>query len=275
MGGSPEVGEEEHLCRRAEQQGRHVHRRPDPGEQCAEADRAAEEEHAEERLHVSESVARSRARRSKWWRSVTASAPYATVRSAHHASGTSTRRRRARRAGRPACPRSGRAPRRRARSTPGGARAGSSIPVIIQTGYSSALREGALRPVEDERRGQERGRASRSTRTAAGIEAANEQRVDDVERDTEEQPSPERVSSRSSRHRCRDRDGDRREHERSAASALRRATRARRTSAAAGSRRRRSISRRRPDAHHGGAEGGVEQGRRWVSRRNIRKARVA
>ena len=69
VGGAAEVGEEDDLRRRAEQQRRDVDRRADPREEGAEADRAADEEDAEPGSHVSESVARSRASRSKWWSS--------------------------------------------------------------------------------------------------------------------------------------------------------------------------------------------------------------
>ena len=138
VGRAAEVGEEDDLGRRAEQQRRDVDRRADPREERAVADRAADEEDAEPGPHVSERVARSRASRSKWCRQ-RARRSRCTRCSARGRRGAACRRhRRSPTAAPRSCPRSARAPRRSGCTQPGSSESGISIPVIVQIGYSSA-----------------------------------------------------------------------------------------------------------------------------------------
>ncbi len=238
VGGAAEVGEEEDLGRRAEQQRRDVDRRADPGEERAVADRPADEEDAEPGSHVSESVARSRASRSKWWRSSAASAVYATL------SGDADEQRRADVTADRGAAHGSHAPGRRERPRDRADPAGEQRERDEHSGdrpdrVLERLRERARGAVENERRGEHE--PEHADRENGGRDRDREQqRVLDVQRHPEQEPSPEQRRGDRVDADAGDRDRDRGEHEDQRARVRRRAARGSRTSAAAGSRRRRS-----------------------------------
>ena len=195
------------------QQRRDVDRRADPREERAEADRAADEEDAEPGLHVSESVARSRA------------SAFEVVEEHDRERGVGDAQEQRTRAAacRPSPPiaarRTARMPQVGAsaqaiglRPSPGSSESGISIPVIVQTGTRAPARTRSPRGRGRASR-RARARAGRSRATAAGIETDEEQRVRDVQRHAEEQPPPEERRGDRVDADAGDRDGDRREHE--------------------------------------------------------------
>ena len=100
----PELREEDQLEERASEHRRDVHRRADPVEQPAVGDHAADEERAQPAVHVSESVARARAARSKMPNVTVAIASEARPRMVTSVRAAATHSRRAPRGGERGCP---------------------------------------------------------------------------------------------------------------------------------------------------------------------------